>query len=135
VRSTKLDPSYGIQNVVAEECLPLSVAVESVLFYSGVVDTTGLDSLRERIASLEDDMSKVKHKIDEFDKRLPPVAPSVSLPPGKREEIKTAILKLLQENDVLDYVDIRKHVDVSLLAVVNICDELEKEGKIAPVAE
>jgi hypothetical protein len=124
-----------MQDIAREEGLALVIPAEGMFVYPAISQTAGFAALQERVTSLEEDMSKVKQKMDEFDKRLPSVAPSVSLPPRKREEIKAAMLRLLEGNNVLDYVDIRQQVDVSLLAVVDICDELEKEGKIVPVAE
>ena len=48
-----------------------------------------------------------------------------------REEAKTEIVRLFKEGKVLYYSDIARKLRLDLELVVNICEELQKQGEVA----
>ena len=48
-----------------------------------------------------------------------------------REEARTEIVRLFKEGKVLYYSDIARELRLDLELVVNICEELQKQGEIA----
>ena len=53
-----------------------------------------------------------------------------TLSKGSREEAKQMIRKLFKQRGELDYIDITDALDLDLKMVVEICAELEEEGRI-----
>jgi hypothetical protein len=47
-----------------------------------------------------------------------------------KEEAKEMILKLFEQKGELDYIEIMSTLDLDLELIVELCAELEKEGKI-----
>jgi len=57
-------------------------------------------------------------------------APCGPISRQERKEARAAIVKLFQENEVLAYSDIMERTDLGLGVVLEVCEELEAEGRV-----
>lgn len=82
-----------------------------------------LSELRERVRTLEEHLATIEKERD---------SKVVVLRPISREDAKTEILRLFQENhaEILDYGIIAERLQLDLQIVVDVCNELEQEGLI-----
>ena len=81
---------------------------------------------------MEDRVSVLENKISPVEViEVSAVSPSEAPVEVKREEAKREILKLFELNGDLDYLEIVSNLGLDLKLVVEICEELEKEKKIA----
>lgn len=85
-----------------------------------------VDEMSQEIAGLKDTMLSMKseassEKLDNTRENLMELT---------REEVKIKILQLYEQDKELDYYDIISRCDIALELVVQICAELENEGKI-----
>ena len=93
---------------------------------SGSANAVRKDSLEARVERLE-------QEVKELSGALRPRV-SRSRTGGKQKEgAKGRVLQLFRENKSLDYSDILEKTDLDLPEVVEICAELQREGKIVPV--
>ncbi len=83
-----------------------------------------LTELRERLKALEDLVSNLSSTLSPIQERV------VVLRSITREEAKSEIIKLFQKGGVHDYGEIAETLQIDLPLVVDICNELEKEGHI-----
>ena len=83
-----------------------------------------LIQLREKLKALE---SQVAHLAEAT---LPVQERVIILRSITREDAKNEIVRLFQAGDVLDYGDIAERLQIELPLVVDICNELEREGII-----
>lgn len=82
-----------------------------------------LAELRERVRALEEHLATIGNERD---------SKVIVLRAISQEDAKTEILRLFQENhaEVLDYGIIAERLQLDLQIVVDVCNELEKEGLI-----
>lgn len=84
---------------------------------------TKIQMLEARVAILEERVGKLTSQIEESEKLV--VLRTIS-----RQDAKEEILALFRGGDVLDYGLIAERLQLDLQLVVDICNELEKEGMI-----
>lgn len=83
-----------------------------------------LNQLREKVKALEDHVAHLASA-------TPPVQERVILLRSiTQEDAKSEIVRLFQTSDVLDYGEIAEKLQIDLPLVVDICNELEREGII-----
>ena len=81
------------------------------------------EEVLKRIESLEKRLNSLEEAV--------PVEAVVVLREISREDAKTEIVRLFKEGKVLYYSDIARKLCLDLEMVVNICEELQKQGEIA----
>ena len=100
-----------------------------------------LKVVREEMRTMEERMiEKIDHRIDELVERRNIEAGEATeeviiLGSITREEAKKEMLDLLDKNNKLDYGEIAEKLRLDLEQVVEIVEELEKEGKVEEVNE
>ena len=81
------------------------------------------EEVLKRIESLEKRLNSLEEAV--------PVEAVVVLREISKENAKTEIVRLFKEGKVLYYSDIARKLCLDLEMVVNICEELQKQGEIA----
>jgi hypothetical protein len=83
-----------------------------------------IDHLREKVKALEDQVAHLATATPSMQE------PVIILRSITREEARSEIARLFQASDILDYGDIAEKLQIDLPLVVDICNELEREGLI-----
>lgn len=86
--------------------------------------TRELAELREKLKALEEIVSDLGSRIGTIAERV------IVLRTITREEARNEIIKLFQEGGIHDYGEIAETLRLDLPMVVDICNELEREGLI-----
>jgi len=116
----------------------IRVAAEAARRAEGAARAAREAALAATKASAEGEKmaEEVLLRVESLEQRLKDVEESISreavvvIREISREEAKTEIERLFKEGKVLYYSDIARQLRIDLEVVVDICEELSKEGKV-----
>ncbi len=83
---------------------------------------TAFQQLKDRVAALEAEVAELRSSLTDGE--------VIELRTISRKEAKQEILNLFQSGETLYYSDLAERLRIDLPLVVEICQELEKEGEI-----
>lgn len=81
-----------------------------------------IQQLKDRVAALEEEVAELRASL--VDEEV------IELRTNSMKEVKQEILDLFQSGETLFYSNVAKRLRIDLPLVVEICQELEKEGEI-----
>ena len=81
-----------------------------------------IQQLKDRVAALEEEVAELRASLADEE--------VIELRTNSMKEVKQEILDLFQSGETLFYSNVAKRLRIDLPLVVEICQELEKEGEI-----
>jgi hypothetical protein len=115
--------------------LPTGTIAQTTGYY--VIDKVGLSQLLQENARVREQISDLAGKLSELidlirNNSLPGTGGVMVLRKVSRQQAKKEILQLFRKQQSLYYSDVADQLRLDLEFVVDICAELEREGKITP---
>jgi hypothetical protein len=93
-----------------------------------------VEDISRRLGSIEDCLSSLESRISLLEEdhvfEVSAISVDESAVKLSREEAKGMIMELFDQKGELDYIEIMSTLDLDLELIVELCAELEKEGKI-----